>query len=60
MTTAIEQNSGWLRRAWRALCSWEHAMDYSPHDYAFDRISKLEREILALKAETRRLPSDGA
>lgn len=34
-------------------------MDYSPHDYAFDRIGKLEREMLALKAEMGGLRSDG-
>ena len=39
------------RRAWQTLVGWVSAMDYSPHEYALDRVDAMERELLALKSE---------
>ena len=47
-------NEGVLARVWRALKSWEDAIDASPYDYVFARLSALENEIAVLKSELRK------
>ena len=42
---------GKLRRAWIWLLCFAEAMERSPMEDMFDRISRLERELASLKAE---------
>lgn len=43
--------SGWWRRAWTTMLNFAEAIDTSPTEYMFDRISYLEREVAGLKSE---------
>jgi hypothetical protein len=43
--------SGWWRRAWTAILKFAEAIEISPTEYMFDRISYLEREVATLKNE---------
>jgi hypothetical protein len=45
--------SGWWRRAWTTVLNFAKAIETSPTDYMFDRISYLEREVASLKSELR-------
>ena len=56
MTTAIAEKSGWIRRIWQTVM----AMDYSPYDYALDRVGALEREVLELRDEVKTLRAVGS
>ncbi len=49
----VEQDriSGWWRRAWSAILHFVEAMETSPTEHIFDRISYLEREVVSLKNE---------
>ena len=49
----VEQDriSGWWRRAWSAILHFVEAMETSPTEHMFDRISYLEREVASLKSE---------
>jgi hypothetical protein len=49
----VEQDhiSGWWRRAWTTIRNFADAIETSPTDYMFDRISHLEREVASLKSE---------
>lgn len=49
-----------FRRAWQALVGWVSAMDYSPHEYALDRVDAMERELLALRSEVSSLRRERA
>ena len=49
--------AGFFGRAWQTLKAWEEALDYSPFDYALDRIGRLEREVAVLKNELRQVRS---
>ena len=42
---------GWWRRAWTTMLNFAEAIDTSPTEYMFDRISYLEREVAGLKSE---------
>jgi len=42
---------GKLRRAWIWLLCFAEAMERSPMEDTFDRISRLERELASLKAD---------
>ena len=42
--------SGW-RRAWTMMLNFAEAIETSPTEYMFDRISYLEREVASLKSE---------
>jgi hypothetical protein len=42
--------SGW-RRAWTTILNFAEAIEISPTEYMFDRISYLEREVASLKNE---------
>jgi hypothetical protein len=46
-----EPISGWWRRAWTATLNFAEAIETSPTQYMFDRISYLEREVASLKSE---------
>ncbi len=46
-----EHISGWWRRAWTTILNFAEAIDTSPSEYMFDRISYLEREVADLKSE---------
>ena len=46
-----ERISGWWRRAWTTILNFAEAIDTSPSEYMFDRISYLEREVADLKSE---------
>jgi hypothetical protein len=46
-----EHISGWWRQAWTTILSFAEAIETSPTDYMFDRISHLEREVASLKSE---------
>jgi cob(I)alamin adenosyltransferase len=48
-----------FRKGWGSLKAWEIAMDYSPADYADERIRWLEHEVKQLKDALRR-PRSGA
>jgi hypothetical protein len=43
--------SGWWRRAWTTIRNFAEAIETSPTEYMFDRISYLEREVASLKSE---------
>jgi hypothetical protein len=43
--------SGWWRRAWTTILNFAEAIETSPTEYMFDRISYLEREVASLKSE---------
>ena len=58
MTEFVEKRTGWFGRAMGVLHSWERALEYTPYDYAIDRVGALEQEVLALRAEVRRLRTD--
>jgi hypothetical protein len=51
------RNAGFFTRAWQTLKAWEEALDYSPLDYALDRIGGLEREVAELKDELHQVRS---
>jgi polyhydroxyalkanoate synthesis regulator phasin len=51
-----EHISGWWRRVWTAIRNFADAIETSPTDYMFDRISHLEREVASLKSELQRGP----
>ena len=45
-----EADSGtWLRRAWNAVLRTAEAIERSPMDDVFDRLERLERDMVALK-----------
>jgi hypothetical protein len=46
-----EHISGWWRRAWTTMLNFAEAIETSPTEYMFDRISYLEREVASLKSE---------
>jgi hypothetical protein len=46
-----DHKPGKLRRAWIWLLCFAEAMERSPMEDTFDRISRLERELASLKAE---------
>jgi hypothetical protein len=48
-----ERLSGLWRRVWSTIRQYAKAMDASPMEYVFDRISYLEREVANLKNELR-------
>jgi polyhydroxyalkanoate synthesis regulator phasin len=48
-----EHISGWWRRARTTILSFAEAIETSPMEYMFDRISYLEREVASLKNELR-------
>ncbi len=58
--------AGILGRFFTAWRRWEDAMDYGPHDYAFDRLRGLEARVeqleqsLALALSAARLPTAAA
>jgi hypothetical protein len=58
MTKTIEASAGPFRRLWQTLAAWERAMDYSPYDYALDRVGALEHEVLGLKEQVASLRRD--
>jgi hypothetical protein len=43
--------SGWWRRVWTTILNFAEAIETSPTEYMFDRISYLEREMASLKNE---------
>jgi polyhydroxyalkanoate synthesis regulator phasin len=43
--------SGWWRRAWTTILNFAEAIETSPTEHMFDRISYLEREVTSLKNE---------
>jgi hypothetical protein len=51
-----EHISGWWRRVWTTIRNFADAIEPSPTDYMFDRISHLEREVASLKSELQRGP----
>lgn len=55
MTKETAEKTGQFRRAWQALMAWEQTMDYSPYDFALDRVGALEREVLELRDEVKTL-----
>jgi polyhydroxyalkanoate synthesis regulator phasin len=46
-----EHISGRWRRAWATILNFAEAIETSPTEYMFDRISYLEREVVSLKSE---------
>jgi hypothetical protein len=46
-----EHISGWWRRAWTTILNFSEAIETSPTEYMFDRITYLEREVASLKSE---------
>jgi hypothetical protein len=46
-----EHISGWWRRAWTTMLNFAEAIETSPTEYLFDRVSYLERELASLKSE---------
>jgi hypothetical protein len=46
-----EHISGWWHRAWAKILNFAEAIETSPTEYMFDRISYLEREVASLKSE---------
>ena len=46
-----EHISAWWRRVWTTIRNFADAIETSPTDYLFDRISHLEREVASLKSE---------
>jgi hypothetical protein len=46
-----EHIPGWWRRAWTTILTFAEAIETSPTEYMFDRISYLEREVASLKSE---------
>ena len=59
MTKAIVEKPGAFQRVWQTLLAWEQAMDYSPYDFALDRVGALEREVLELRDEVKTLRAHG-
>jgi len=41
----------WLRRVWNAVVRTAEAMEQSPIEELFERISRLERQVEALKTK---------
>ena len=60
MSRKSETSPGPFQRVWRALLDWQQAMDYSPYDYALDRVGTLEREVRELKDQVTSLQRDRA
>ena len=56
MTRGKRRGGAW-RRLLETIARWENAMDYTPCDYAFDRIGNLEREVALLRGEVKTLPA---
>jgi hypothetical protein len=51
---------GWWRRVWTTMLNFAKAIETSPTEYMFDRISFLEREVASLKSELQsRAPKHG-
>jgi hypothetical protein len=57
MTRDHKRQSGLWRRAIETIRAWENAMDYTPYDYALDRIGALERQVSQLRDELRAMPA---
>jgi hypothetical protein len=49
----LDRISGWWSRAWTAILHFAEAIETSPTEYVFDRLSYLEREVASLKNELR-------
>ena len=55
MTRGKRRGGAW-RRLIETIARWENAMDYTPCDYALDRIGNLEREVALLRDKLTTLP----
>jgi hypothetical protein len=55
MTNGKRRSGAWSRLI-ETIAAWEKAIDYTPYDYALDRIGDLERQVTQLRAEVRMLP----
>jgi hypothetical protein len=58
MTNGKRRDGVW-RSLIKRIAAWEDAMDYTPNDYALDRIGDLERQVALLRDEVRILPAVG-
>jgi hypothetical protein len=57
--TSGKRRTGFWNRLIEAIATWENAMDYTPYDYALDRVSNLEREVTLLRDELRMVAAVG-
>jgi hypothetical protein len=55
MTSDSKKRKGTFGRVIDAIMAWAKAMEYTPYDYALDRVCDLERQLSQLRDELRAL-----